>query len=79
VGRLDPALATLVLLIGPLGSDFAPIGVENYNPARVRGIKEEVDRGSLVLRRQFPIDDMHVALRLYRRLTPQAQRTPGCQ
>jgi hypothetical protein len=79
VGRLDPALATLVLLIGPLGSDFDPIGVENYNPARVRGIREEVDRGSLVLRREFPIDDMHVALRLYRRLTPQPQRTAGCQ
>jgi hypothetical protein len=77
-GRLDPALATLVLLIGPLRS-ATPIGVENFNPARVRGVIEEVDRGDLVLRREFPLEDMQVALRLYRRARPLLQRTAACK
>jgi hypothetical protein len=79
VGRLDPALATLVLLIGPLRSDFAPIGVENYNPAQVRGVREKVDRGDLILRGVFPLEDMHVVLQLYRRRTPPAQPTTRCK
>jgi hypothetical protein len=78
-GRLDPALATLVLLVGPLGSAAAPIGVENFNPARVRGVLEEVDRGDLVLRREFPLEDIQVSLRLYRRATPLPQPTAACQ
>jgi len=78
-GRLDPALATLVLLIGPLGSPAAPIGVENFNPARVRGVSEEVERGVLVLRREFPLEDMQVALRLYRRAKPLLPPTAACR
>ncbi len=70
-GRLDPGLATLVLLIGPLGS-ATPLGVDNVDPARVGAVREDVDRGALVLRREFPIEDMQVALRLYRRATSTA-------
>jgi hypothetical protein len=77
--RLDPALATLVLLIGSLGSAAAPIGIENFNPARVRGVREEVDRGDLVLRREFPLEDLQVAFRLYRRATPSLGEIVNCE
>lgn len=77
-GRLDPALATLVLLIAPLGPS-APIGVENVDPARVRGVLEDVDRADLVLRRELPLEDMQVALRLYRRARPLPQPESGCR
>ena len=77
--RLEPALATLVLVVGALGADYAPIGVENFNPGRVRGVGEEIERGTLVLRGQFPIDDMQTVLRLYRRPAPQSQDTVACQ
>jgi hypothetical protein len=77
--RLEPALATLVLVVGPLGSVYAPIGVENFNPARVRGVGEEIERGSLGRRGEYPIDDMQVTLRLYRRPTSQSQPTAACE
>lgn len=77
-GRLDPALATLVLLIGPPGH-AAPIGIENLNPAPVRSVIEEADRGDLVLRREFPLEDMQVTLRLYRRARPLLQPAAACQ
>lgn len=73
-GRLDPELATLVLLIGPLGS-ATPLGVENVDPARVGSVREDVDRGALALHREFPIEDMQVALRLYRRARRTAPRS----
>jgi hypothetical protein len=71
-GRLDPALATRVLLIVPLASDFAPIGVAHYDPARIDVVREEIDRGDLILRRELPLADLQVALRLYGR-TPKRQ------
>jgi hypothetical protein len=77
-GRLHPALATRVLVIGPLGSDFAPIGVASYDPARLGVVREGIERGDLVLRREIPLADMHVALRLYGRKTIP-QRMAPCQ
>lgn len=73
-GRLHPALATRVLLIQRPGSDFAPIGVANYDPARLSDVREGIDRGDLVLLREMPLPDLQVALRLYHRTTPPQQR-----
>jgi hypothetical protein len=73
-GRLHPALATRVLVIEPLGSDFAPIGVANYDPARLRDVREGIDRGDLALLREMPLPDLQVALRLYHRKTPPQHR-----
>ncbi len=69
-GRLDPALATKVLLVLPLGSGFPPINVEQYNPARLGEIRDRIDRGDLAIRRDMPLEDMHVSLRLYGRTSP---------
>jgi hypothetical protein len=76
-GRLHPALATRVLSIETPGSDFAPIGVANYDPARLREVREGIDRGDLVLRREMLLPDLHVALRLYDRSNPPQSR-PEC-
>jgi len=66
-GRLEPALATKVLLIVALDSGFAPINVASLNPARLREIREVIDRGDLRLLCNIPLADLHVALRLYGR------------
>ncbi len=66
-GRLDPALATKVLLVLPPGAGFPPMNVENYSPARLGEIREQIDRGDLVLRRDIPLEGIHVVLRLYGR------------
>lgn len=66
-GRLEPALATKVLLVVALDSDFAPINVASFNPARLREIREAIDRGDLRLLCDIPLADLHVALRLYGR------------
>jgi hypothetical protein len=77
VSRLDPALATRVLLLVPLDPRISPLDPQNYNPARLREILNEVDRDDLVLRREFPLPDMQVALRLYERTSPRT-RTVEC-
>jgi hypothetical protein len=77
-GRLDPALATRILLLVPLDSRTAPLDTVNNNPARLREILDDVDRGALALRREFPVHDLHVALRLYVRTSPP-QRTVECR
>lgn len=60
-----------------LGSDFAPIGVANYDPARLRDVREGIQRGDLVLRRDMPLADLQVVLRLYDRTTAP-QRRAAC-
>jgi hypothetical protein len=64
-GRLEPALATKVLLVVALDSGFAPINVENLNPARLRQIREAIDAGDLSLLCDIPLAELRVALRLY--------------
>jgi hypothetical protein len=75
-GRLDPAHATRVLLIVPVDTDFAPVGVANFDPARIRAVRDEIDRGSLALIHDLPLPDMAVALRLYRRTSPPLHAAP---
>ena len=77
-GRLDPALATHVLLVERPGSDFAPIGVEGYDPARLRAVQDGIDRGELVLRRDMPLADLHAVVRLYAR-TSSPPRVVECR
>jgi hypothetical protein len=77
-GRLDPALATRILLIVPLDSGSAPIGVADFDPARISAVREGIDRGDLALLRDMPLPDMQVALRLYGR-TSQPQHTAPCR
>jgi hypothetical protein len=69
-GRLDPALATRILLLVPPDSRTAVLNVQTYDPARLRVILEDVDRGDLVLRHEFPLRDLDVTLRLYARAAP---------
>jgi hypothetical protein len=60
-------LATRVLLLAPLGSDFAPLDVTSYYLNQRSAVLQRVDRGELVFRREVPLPDMKVALRLYDR------------
>jgi hypothetical protein len=77
-GRLDPALATRVLLLVPLDSRAAPLDLQHNDPARLQAIEGDVDRGALVLRHVFPLPDRRVALRLYVRTSP-VPRTVECE
>ena len=76
-GRLDPALATRVLLLVPLDPGAAPLDASKADPARLRAIHDDVERGGLVLRREFTLPDMRVALRLYARASTPPQAA-GC-
>jgi hypothetical protein len=76
--RLDPALATHVLLVAALDPDRSPLDPPNYNPARLREILDDVERGGLRLRREFALADLQVSLRLYARTAPPP-RTVECR
>lgn len=75
---MDLALATRVLLLAPLGSGVAPLDVTSYYVAQRRAVLERVDRGELRFRREIPLPDMHVALRLYDR-SSRPDREAACQ
>jgi hypothetical protein len=72
----DLTLATRVLLIAPLGSDVAPLDVTSYYLAQRRAVMERVERGDLVLRREVPLPEMHVGLRLYDRVSQSDPKAP---
>ena len=74
----DLTLATRVLLIAPIDPDFAPLDVTSYYLAQRRAVLERVDRGELVFRREVPLPDIHVALRLYDRRSTSDPKAP-CQ
>ena len=74
----DLALATRVLLLVPLGSDSGPLDLTSYYLAQRRAVLDSADRGDLALRREIPVENMHVALRLYGR-TSRSQPTVACQ
>ena len=77
--RLDPALATRVLLIEPLGADAGyTLDLTEYYRAQRSDILARVARGELKLRREFPLQDMRVALRLYAR-DSKAERLVACE
>jgi hypothetical protein len=76
--RLDLSFATRVLVLAPLGIDFAPLDVTSYYLAQRRAVMDRVDRGEFVLRREIPLTDMHVALQLYDR-TSAPDRKVACQ
>jgi hypothetical protein len=76
--RLDPSLATRILLMEPVGTGPGPLDVTSYYLAQRRTVLERADRGELALRRDIRLDDMHALLRLYDRTTPPA-RLVACE
>jgi hypothetical protein len=71
--RLDPALATRVLLMDPLDSDPGALDVTSYYVAQRRTVLERVRGGEFALDREIRLDDLHVALRLYNRTSKPAR------
>ena len=69
-GRLDLALATRVLLLVPFDTDSSPLDVTSYDPVHRRAVLDAADRGELDVRRDIPVPDLRVALRLYGRTAP---------
>jgi hypothetical protein len=69
-GRLDPALATRVLLLVPIDSPRTPLEFGSNDPARLDAILSDIDQGNLVLRRELRVPEMLVALRFYVRTSP---------
>ena len=74
----DLALATRVLLITPIDPALAPLDVTSSYLAQRRAVLERVDRGDLVFRRELPLPDIHVTLRLYDRRSASEPTAP-CQ
>lgn len=70
--RLDPALASHVLVLVPLEGAGAPLDVATFDPARLSALMADIQAGDLRLRREFPLEDLQVALRLYVRTSPPA-------
>jgi hypothetical protein len=72
------AMATRVLLIIPIGSESPALEMNRGYLAARRVVKDEIDRGELVSRREIPVTDMRVRLALYdRRLLPAAAGSLG--
>jgi hypothetical protein len=76
--RLDLALATRVLLMEVRGNDSGALDSTGYYLAQRGTFFERVDRGEFALRREIPIDELHVALRLYDR-TSKPERLVACE
>ena len=74
---VDLALASRILLMMPVDAVSA-LDLTSYYLAQRQAVLDGVDRGELALRRQFQVPDMHVALRLYDRTSPQ-DRTAACE
>jgi hypothetical protein len=69
--RVDPGLVTHVLGLAPLDSSVSLLlDTSSYSPARVRQLRDEIDRGDLVLAKEFAVRNSGVILRLYRRASP---------
>jgi hypothetical protein len=73
VGADDPMrldAATRVVLIVPTESTLATAEISSRYAAHASMLQERVDRSELVLERELPVHDQHVAFRLYRRVAP---------
>jgi hypothetical protein len=75
--RLDPGLATRVLLLEARG-DSGGFDVTDSYLAQRRTFLERVERGEFVLRRDMPIPDMHIAMQLYDR-TSKPETLAECE
>jgi hypothetical protein len=67
--RLDLADATRVLLIESLRAT-SPLDATDYYPRQRQSVLNSVARGEFTLEREFPVADLGVILRDYRRTTP---------
>jgi hypothetical protein len=76
--RLDPALATRILVMDPLDSGPGALDVTSYYLAQRRTVLERTDRGEFALAREIRLDDLHVVLRLYNR-TSRPERLVSCE
>jgi hypothetical protein len=76
--RLDPSLATRVLVMDPLDAGPGALDVTSYYVAQRRTLLERVDAGEFALDREIRLDDLHVALRLYNR-TSKPERLVACE
>lgn len=75
-GRLDPALATRVLVLEPLDPDFVPLEALDVYRARRAEFVQRVDGGEFVLEGRYPVPDMGVALLLYQAVSRPAREAP---
>jgi hypothetical protein len=75
-GGIDPVLATRILLMLPTGSEAMALDMTSYYLTQRQFVLDEVARGALVLRRELPLTDMHVALRLYDRTSTPHEKAP---
>jgi hypothetical protein len=72
--RLDLALATRVLLVVSFGAGRSTLTEDrNYLPQR-QSVLSRVERGEFILRRELPVPELEVALRLYERTSPPSRR-----
>jgi len=74
--RPELALATRIVLIAPAGSNVPALDeTDGYRAAR-QAIEQESARGELAFRREIPVPDLRVALRLYERASPPGRPAP---
>ena len=78
VRGIDIRLATRVLLLEPSGPGSGRLDVTGFYLAQRSAVLERADRGALMLRREYSLPDMGVALRLYDRTATQEPVAP-CQ
>jgi hypothetical protein len=75
-GRLDPALATKVLLMEPFEGGSGSLDMTEYYLAQRQAILERSAAGEFADGRDMQIDDMRVRFRLYRRVSPPERLVP---
>ena len=65
----DLSRATKVLLLTPAGSEPAALDITSYYLAQRQAVLDRADRGELRVRRELPVPDRYLAIRLYDRTT----------
>jgi len=76
--RLDPALATRVLLIEPFVAGRGSLDVTDYYLAQRQAIRARIDAGEFGRRRAVRLDDMQVTFQLYDRMS-RPDRMVACE
>jgi hypothetical protein len=59
--------ATRVVLVAPTEPELAPSEISTRYPTHAAALQQRVDRGEFRFEREFPVSDLHVSFRLYRR------------